>query len=87
MPINGNVSTVAAALAAMASGFGIGGVFIKLGRIAMRNDLLQQKVEMKTEMKKRIRWNDNRNTVPLNYNFILTRVDTRGTTRKLQGVP
>ena len=54
MPINGNVSTVAAALAAMASGFGIGGVFIKLGQIAMRNDLLQQKVEMKTEIKKEL---------------------------------
>ena len=59
MPINGNVSTVAAALAAMASGFGIGGVFIKLGRIAMRNDFLQQKEEMKIEI--RIRWNENRN--------------------------
>ena len=54
MPINGNVSTVAAALAAMASRFGIGGVFIKLGQIAMRNDLLQQKVEMKTEIKKEL---------------------------------
>ena len=60
-----NVSTIAAALAAMASGCGIGGVLIKLGReVATRNDLLQQKEEMKTEiseMKKEIaRWHENR---------------------------
>ena len=60
MPINGNVSAVAAALAALASGCGIAGVLelIKFGReLATRSDLLQQKEEMKTEisgMKKEI---------------------------------